>query len=771
MFNFGVWKGINIKEEIKKSFFRDFIFKFLHFLLGVISSQGVILGRYNPFGVSMAIAVNKTYTFPATLGAILGYLFLHKLSKGIGYISVILMINTFIWIFDAVLKEKYKCLFLSVVCFISSLSVGVFVNYPGDFNFFFIYSVFLESLVMAISIYFFKKTFDILTLSIDDIPEKQKIIYLFVSLFILLISLSSIVIFKVSLSRVLSVFIIILSSCIQGVYGGSIMGIATGTAVTISSFGTPYILGVYALSGLVSGFFSKLGKLASCFSFAFCSIIFLLNSAILPNVLTSLFYEIAIGIFIFLLTPKEFISYISLLFSTNNKYFCDIESKNFNSADKGYISKTIRSMSNIAENTIYSMFSGSMSEIENTCMDSVYRVCRKCNLKSLCWEQEIDQTTEIFENIISDILSRSNTELINYNIEKRCKNSKKVIENIKKAKSNYEASVEAKRRIKELCRVMSEKVSFAKALFDYASEGFRSKEILEKSRKIKNLLSKYNIETVRTECRVSDIDRIFVEIEVMKISDKTIIKDEILRKISIICGKKMSEPVVFDLENRTIIRISQKEILDLNVNISRHSCNNGEFCGDFCCHFKDGTGKFSIIISDGMGTGGRAAADGALTARIIERLIKLRVEPISAVKIANLSILGKTSEESFAAIDIMTFDLYSGFTKFTKAGAPITFFRKDGKVNKIETTSLPIGIFDEANISVNKNIFSEGDLIVMMSDGVTDVGTEWVESIIKNIKQEEIENLSDLILQETLRRRGTGRDDDITVAVINILKV
>lgn len=776
----GDWKSMIkiLKERVNENDNRGFLGKALiaritYFLFGFLSTQGTIFGKYNPFGISAVASVPRKHLFPTLMGTIIGYLFMDKLSQSIGYISAILMIMTLKWTLNGLIKIRNHFMFMPVICFVSSLTIGLVTNYSGELESIYVYTAFLESLIASFCTYWFSKTFETLV-STESISGLYDIRYVLLSAFIIISSMYNFTIYGLSVGKILSILIILFSAYCFGVYGGSISGAVTSIVLGISAFGTFNISGPYALAGTVSGLCANGGKIGICISFMICNMMFMFHSYAKSSIIVSTVYEVICAIILFMMIPRESIYYVRKIFKFNMDKGRD-RCRDYNDNqgnEKEYISEAIKSISNVTGTVIPGTFPKSRTEIENACISSVYKVCKNCNLKSLCWERDSNLTRDFFNNITSDILKNKNDTDYGCLVGKRCKNIKHIVNVIKINIRNYNSEMEAKKRIKELHNGVSEKFSFAEVLYGYAAEGikFNDMEDYEKSKTIKILLSKFGIETVRVEYRFSNKGRVFIEIEVMKIENRKLISPRMIDRLSKLCGVKLDEPVKFDIENRTLIRITEKTVFDLDINISRHNCNNGEFCGDCCSCFKDGTGKFSVVISDGMGTGGRAAADGAVTAGIIERLIRLRVEPDSAIKIANLSILGKSIEESLTAVDIMAFDMFSGKTEFIKAGAPLTFICKEGRVEKIETSSLPIGIFNETSLSVNNVNLKEGDLVVMLSDGVTDVGVDWVENKLKNLGDTSLRDISENILREALHRRSSDHDDDITVAAISVIK-
>ncbi len=732
MFKFRMLSGTDLLKEAKK-----LVLKLVYFLLGIIFSQGSILNG-NPFGVAISTAAPKAYSISAIVGASVGYLFLPKLSRGIGYISIILMIASIRWILNNFEQLQKHALFLPTLSFTLAGMIEIFINYSSDTGLQYIYTTFTDAFMIAVSTYFFAQSFKYFANPECTDSKRLKVIQTFISLLVASVALSPVKFCGLSVGRILSIIIIASAAYCDGAYGGSVVGTSIGTAVEILSSGRLYLSGMYAFSGMAAGICSNGSRVRACGAFLICS-------AILA------------------LIPPKAINYLKALFKITKQSYTPQEHEGKGS-EKKYISETIKSISNAAEGAIHVAFSEAKPELKSVCMNSATKACTNCNLKSFCW----DRNREAILNII-DGSKETDTK---YKISQNCKNSNEIIENIRKTVYDYEDGIEAKIRAKEIVSGMSEKFSFAEAILGYADERTKINDNMDlvKSTKIKSLLGDYKIETVRTECRISAADKLFIEIEVMKIENRELITQEILDKMSLICEKPLSSPVTFDVENRILIRISEKEVFAPKICVGRHNCNNGEFCGDYCSHFRDGAGKFFAIISDGMGSGGRAAADGAVTAGIIERLIRLRVDPTSALKIANLSISGKASEESLTAVDIMAFDLYSGETEIVKAGAPVTFILRDNEIDKIEDSSLPIGIFDEINVSVNRFKLSEGDSIIMLSDGITDIGTAWIEDKLKEPKGLKENALADYIIKETVNKRYMKHDDDATVAIINIFK-
>lgn len=128
--------------------------------------------------------------------------------------------------------------------------------------------------------------------------------------------------------------------------------------------------------------------------------------------------------------------------------------------------------------------------------------------------------------------------------------------------------------------------------------------------------------------------------------------------------------------------------------IAQHVCNNGSLCGDHCTYFNDGLGRMVMIVSDGMGSGGRAAVDGAMAAGILAKLAKAGISFDCALRIVNSALLVKSGDESLATLDVARVDLFSGKAEFCKAGAAVSYVVRKGKIHRVDLPSLPARNFD-----------------------------------------------------------------------------
>ena len=93
---------------------------------------------------------------------------------------------------------------------------------------------------------------------------------------------------------------------------------------------------------------------------------------------------------------------------------------------------------------------------------------------------------------------------------------------------------------------------------------------------------------------------------------------------------------------------------------------------------------------------------------------------------------------------------------------------------KIESSNLPIGIITGVEFEMIEEQLKAGDLLIMMSDGIFDGVSHienhdvWIKRKIKELKTNDPQEVSELLLEEVVRVNGGEIEDDMTIVVARI---
>lgn len=281
------------------------------------------------------------------------------------------------------------------------------------------------------------------------------------------------------------------------------------------------------------------------------------------------------------------------------------------------------------------------------------------------------------------------------------------------------------------------------------------------SSKIRTLLGENEIYPSSISVVEDKFGRIRVEILIDGAS-VGIDNEKIGKEIGKICSRYFDYGRVTNFKNEVMLTYNERPSYKLEIGFAQHSAD-GKLCGDTVKVLNDNKGHTILIISDGMGKGSRAALDGAMGAGLLSKLINAGFGFDSALKIVNSALLVKSNDESLATLDVASIDLFTGKCEIFKAGAPASYIVKGEKITKCELSSMPAGILRGIEFAKRTAVISPDDEIVLLSDGITDLGDEWLESVLFSLGDMEVQASADYILASALEERKGEKLDDMSV--------
>ena len=132
----------------------------------------------------------------------------------------------------------------------------------------------------------------------------------------------------------------------------------------------------------------------------------------------------------------------------------------------------------------------------------------------------------------------------------------------------------------------------------------------------------------------------------------------------------------------------------------------------------------------------------------------------------------KSENQSFATIDMCIIDLYTGSVEFIKTGAEPSYIKKSTDVLSVSASSLPVGISAKAEPEFFCYNLTDGDLIVMATDGMQSKkdGDSWLR---KFIEEDNINDGAKCFAERLLKKAeeiNNGIKDDMTVISVKLHK-
>lgn len=294
-------------------------------------------------------------------------------------------------------------------------------------------------------------------------------------------------------------------------------------------------------------------------------------------------------------------------------------------------------------------------------------------------------------------------------------------------------------------------------IFDFKSAG-----------KIRRMLGEYDIYPENISVIIDKYDRMRVEI-LASSKTKGIENPRIKNEIEKICGRDFEKSRTNYSGGNLLLTVIERPNFKMNFGFAQY-CAEGTLCGDTIKTINDSKGHMVFIISDGMGKGSRAALDGAMGAGLLSKLLSAGFGFDSSLKVVNSALLVKSSDESLATLDCACVDLFTGKCEFYKAGAPRSYIIKNNSISKCELSSMPAGILRDVEFAKRTTVLNVGDEIIMMSDGITDIGENLLDEFLRYDDSDGPNDKAKEILDFAIKHTDERHRDDMSVIVAKLMK-
>lgn len=206
----------------------------------------------------------------------------------------------------------------------------------------------------------------------------------------------------------------------------------------------------------------------------------------------------------------------------------------------------------------------------------------------------------------------------------------------------------------------------------------------------------------------------------------------------------------------------------MKVSVGQASYSFETVSGDSMAAFAFDNHRIALIISDGMGKGRAAAAESKMVVTTLSKLLQAGFDVDLAMKTVNGILMTGNEEERFATVDLAIIDRRKCRVKIYKMGAATTFIKQDGRVSMLKRQALPAGITSGLDLEYIDIKLKRGDLLVMVSDGVTecdrnDLRCDWLRERLLGIGSRDPETVAELIVNKAAEKYGIHERDDLTV--------
>ena len=755
-----------LNSEPAEKNFRYYLPFVLFAFAGFCFSQLEALGDMSPFTVSFLSAIRFDYCFGVFIASSFGYFLSKPWQIALRYTlsSALMCIIRLFMAKKMMHKDMSRAKYFSAFacCAVSGLIFTAF----SDFNYISIFMVLCESFLSLCACVFFTRSFrtPVLKTGISSLNAKDSV-SLVLSLCVFLMCMSGFSVEGLSPARIFSCIALMFLAFYKGSAAGSVAGVCIGAALCIDpSF--RYLFPCYALSGLISGIFSPLGQIVSALSFGVCYSTVSLFQGTGSEVLISLI-EVAVATAAFMILPSSWIGILGDMLkksgiTADNPMYRQVSENLCTAADNIYeVSSIVNKVSEKLDSIINPEVNRLFANVQQS-------VCVDCENKSKCWNKMFDSTAR-------DILVLCGIEQHpkgRLPLEKRCPRQHLLLPEIKEISSDYANNMAVKMKIREMRKVLTDQFSSMGDFLKETADKISGSKIIDtaKSSALKSALQDAGIYTDALSYFTDGDGRVQIEISIIDRPFETDRK-KLRHIIEFLSKRRFSEGDIIVSDIKTTIIFEEKYLYDVSFGFCQKPLQKNGLCGDSVSIVSGNHGTKTAIISDGMGTGTRAAIDSTMASSVLEKLISGGFSPSGAIRLVNSAMIMKSTDESIATVDTVSVNLYTAAADFYKAGAAISFIRSGNEIFIIKQESLPIGIIRNITPAHTRVTLQPGDIILLVSDGVTSEDCGWINDELLSWSTNSMEDLSAHIASLAKLRSNRDTRDDITALAIKISRL
>jgi len=130
--------------------------------------------------------------------------------------------------------------------------------------------------------------------------------------------------------------------------------------------------------------------------------------------------------------------------------------------------------------------------------------------------------------------------------------------------------------------------------------------------------------------------------------------------------------------------------------------------------------RTAFVIGDVSGKGAPAAIYAALVSGILRSHAPIEPSPAEMLSAVNFSLGERRIEAQFVSLIYAVWDDQNRTLRVANSGLPRPIYCHDGKIEIIEATGLPLGLFDDVEYDELSFKAKPGDMFVFFSDGILD---------------------------------------------------
>lgn len=200
----------------------------------------------------------------------------------------------------------------------------------------------------------------------------------------------------------------------------------------------------------------------------------------------------------------------------------------------------------------------------------------------------------------------------------------------------------------------------------------------------------------------------------------------------------------------------------------------GIVSGDYCDYLVTEAGNVYFMVGDVSGKGVAASMLMAHLRATLRMLIQMNL-PLDQVMTRASRLFAESALPNQYATLVLGRATADGVVYISNAGHPPPLLIQEGRVDRVDSTGMPLGMFRDERFEVSHWNLAHGDTLVLYTDGVAEAedptgqvyGDERLSAIATRSSSLELHALVQSFVRDlTVFQSGLKRRDDVTVAAL-----
>jgi stage II sporulation protein E len=611
-------------------------------------------------------------------------------------------------------------------------------------------------------------------------PVGEEVACWLVFLIGLLVSLNGIELAGISLVKVGAGLLVLLASLTGGAGGGAVAGVAVGLVPFLVAFEPPSWIALYSVSGLLGGLLASFRRAGVVMGFLLgvlvMSVYYFSRSAVVDSLEAAL---VAAAIFFLLPEPVvDQLGWLPLAVERTEEYW-ERRLRRAQEIIRGQLRQLAAVFRDLGE---------SFRQVNRRSERDVVvlpqwselaaKVCSSCPVQELCLRKEGQTTANALVALYAVLQDKGqvDSEDLPPEIRGKCIRPRELVAGLNRTWDMYRRYRFWQEQLDQTRELVSEQLRQVAGIIAELEKKlvFQGEKNWALSLAVTQALHRERVTVQEAEVIVRRDGRAEVYVEMPKCETRAVCQSRLRELVSRIVGQPLQAEdrrCPWEIGGTTCqVRFLPVGMLRLGTGLAQAAKDGCAFCGDSWAAMPLPGGYYFLGLSDGMGSGRKAAQESQAAIAMVSRLLSLGFTPEIAVATVNSLLLPPGGQDRFATMDLAFINLFTGEGKLVKVGAAPSFVKRGDQVWVLDGGSPPAGILREVKVSVTTRWFEAGDILVLVTDGMLVRGEEWLLQALREIKHTEPQAIADLVLHQALALAGNCLRDDISVLVARVEK-